>query len=72
MGAHQTNATNADAFELRFAPLSGTGRCLSFPCDAQGHVDLNALSERARFNYLYARALIGRSYGWPAVRRQWH
>ena len=59
-------------FELRFAPLSGTGRAFSFPCDAQGRVDLNALSDRARSNYLYARALTGRTFGWPVVQRQLH
>jgi hypothetical protein len=32
-------------------------------------VDLNALSERARCDYLFARALIGRSFGLPAVGR---
>jgi len=55
------------AFELRFPPLSGTGRALSFPCDASGSVHMDSLSERARNNYLLARALMGREYGWPSV-----
>ena len=39
-------------FELRFQSLFNTGRALSFPCDATGHVDMDALSERARDSYL--------------------
>lgn len=55
-------------FELRFDSLFTEGRGLAFPCDAQGQVDLDALSERARCNYLYARAVVGREYRTPAVR----
>lgn len=54
-------------FELRFRSLFDEGRGLSFPCDAQGRVDLDRLSERARRNYFYARALIGRDFAMPAV-----
>jgi hypothetical protein len=56
------------AFELRFPSLSGTGRALSFPCDASGSVHMDSLSERALNNYLLARALTGRDYGWPSVQ----
>jgi hypothetical protein len=55
-------------FELRFPSLFDTGRGLAFPCDAAGHVTLDALSERARCNYLYARALMGREFALPVVR----
>jgi hypothetical protein len=55
------------AFELRFPSLCNAGRALSFPCDASGAVALDGLSERARTNYLYARAMMGRDYGWPSV-----
>lgn len=55
------------AYELRFQSLFHEGRALSFPCDAQGKVELDALSERARQNYLYARAVVGREYFTPAV-----
>jgi hypothetical protein len=41
---------------------------LSFPCDEQGHVAMDSLSDRARENYLYARAVIGREYAYPLVR----
>jgi hypothetical protein len=55
------------AFELRFQPLFETGRALGCPCDPQGNVDLDGLSERARGNYFFARSLIGRDYAQPAV-----
>lgn len=55
------------AYELHFPSLAGTGRALSFPCDANGSVHMDSLSERARNNYLVARALTGRDYGWPSV-----
>jgi hypothetical protein len=57
------------AYELRFQSLFDDGRALAFPCDEAGHVDMDALSERARHNYLYARAVIGREFSMPAVRR---
>lgn len=50
------------AFELRFTSLFNAGRALAFPCDAAGRVDLDALSERARSNYFYARAVGGREF----------
>jgi hypothetical protein len=56
------------SFELRFQSLFNEGRALAFPCDAAGHVALDALSERARSNYFYARTVIGREFGFPAVQ----
>ena len=64
--AHHASAAPS-AFELRFPSLSGMGPHLSFPCDASGSVHMDSLSERARNNYLLARALTGRDYGWPTV-----
>jgi len=55
-------------FELRFQSLFNEGRALAFPCDASGHVDMDAMSERALSNYLYARTVIGREFAMPAVR----
>jgi hypothetical protein len=52
---------------LRFGSLFHEGRALTFPCDASGRVELDALSERARANYLYARAVVGREFKTPAV-----
>jgi hypothetical protein len=54
-------------YEIRFEPLLDDGRALAFPCDAQGRVPMDDLSERARNNYLYARAVIGRQFAAPAV-----
>ncbi|RTL45316.1 MAG: hypothetical protein EKK53_06515 [Burkholderiales bacterium] len=59
----------AAAYELRFESLFQAGRGLTFPCDAQGSVRLDALSERARQNYLFARAVVGREYAAPTVWR---
>ena len=58
------NATH----EIRFRSLFNEGRALSFPCDSEGHVELDALSDRARENYLYARAVVGREFAHPLVQ----
>jgi hypothetical protein len=55
------------SYEIRFQYLFIAGRALSFPCDASGNVELNALSERARNNYFYARSCIGREFSMPAI-----
>ena len=55
-------------YELRFQSISDEGRAYAFPCDAAGHVDIDALNDKARLNYLYARTLIGREFSRPAVR----
>lgn len=57
----------APQFELRFASLLHSGRGFAFPCDANGRVELDSLSERTLANYLYARALVGRELDLPAV-----
>ncbi len=56
-------------FQLRFRSLFDSGRGYAFPCDDAGRVDLDQLSERARNNYLYARAMVGRELAVPAVER---
>ena len=61
----------AERYELRYQSLFHEGRGYSFPCDAAGHVDMDALSERARYNYLYVRAVVGREFATPAVRPHW-
>jgi len=60
---------NATRFQLRFQSLFDRGRGFAFPCDLQGHVDLDQLSEKARINYLYARAMVGRELAVPEVER---
>jgi len=58
---------DATRYELSFQPLSGEGSGYAFPCDGHGRVDLDALSDRARNDYLFARALVGRLLAAPAV-----
>lgn len=61
-------ATHAEAsYELRFESLFHAGRALTFPCDERGEVHMDTLSPRARDNYLYARAVVGREFCPPAV-----
>jgi len=55
--------------ELRYRSLFHDGRGFSFPCDETGSVDLDALSETARINYLFARAMVGRDLATPEVVR---
>jgi hypothetical protein len=54
---------------LRFESLFHSGRGLSFPCDERGQVTLDQLSEQARENYLFARAVVGHEYATPVVQR---
>ena len=55
-------------YELCFPSLFHSGRGYAFPCDSEGHVDLNSLGDRARASYLYARAVVGRELATPAVQ----
>lgn len=59
---------NICGYEIRFQSLFHEGRSLIFPCDEHGSVTLDDLSERARANYLYARAVVGREYAHPLVQ----
>ena len=58
-----------DRYLLRFESLFHSGRGLSFPCDERGQVALDLLSEQARENYLFARAVVGHEYATPVVQR---
>ncbi|GAB1390626.1 MAG: hypothetical protein AMXMBFR78_16880 [Rubrivivax sp.] len=58
---------SAAAFQLRFDSLFHEGRALAFPCDGVGRVRIDGLSARARDNYFYARAVVGREYAQPRV-----
>lgn len=53
---------------LWFHSRISESRSLAFPCDAAGHVDLDALSERMRDNYLFARKAVGREFDVPTVQ----
>jgi hypothetical protein len=73
MGQMARGGGEQSGYELRFDSLFEEGRALSFPCDASGRVDLDTMSDRARNNYLYARAVVGREFRAPAVRwAGWH
>lgn len=61
-----TNAGTHE-FQLCFRPLSRAGAAFTFPCDPQGQVDLDSLSERSRNNYFFARGMVGRDLAAPAV-----
>lgn len=63
-----TDTLDRCAFELHFQPLANAGRALVFPCDAEGRVDMDTLGARALCDYLFARAFIGREFGFPRVR----
>ena len=53
-------------FEVRYAALNG-GAGLAFPCNAEGLVDVDRLTDRGRANYLRASSLVGRDYCAPEV-----
>ena len=52
---------------MLFQSLTDAQLSRTFPCDSGGHVDMDALSDSAREDYLYARAVIGREFATPAV-----
>ena len=54
-------------YELRFGSLFDQGRACVFPCDAQGHVDLDSRSQRGLINDLDARTVIGREFSMPGA-----
>jgi hypothetical protein len=64
----ETSMNTATRYELCFQPLLPDGRGCVFACDCDGHVDMDAMGERSRLNYLYARTVIGREFARPAVR----
>ena len=42
-------------------------RAYAFPCDAQGHVNIDELTDRSRTNYFFARAAVGTELSAPIV-----
>ena len=67
MSAIELPRTEVARFELRYCSLSPLRCGYAFPCDADGRVDLDRLSERARGNYFYARAAVGFDLQQPKV-----
>jgi len=61
------DAARTSPFRLCFRSLFDRGRGYAFPCDRDGRVNLNELSEQARINYFHARAMVGRELAQPAV-----
>jgi hypothetical protein len=55
------------SYWLRFESLAQPGRGFAFPCDSAGRVNLDALSDVALRNYLFARAVVGREFHFPRV-----
>ena len=62
-----TQFSPAARYQLRYQSLKRQENVLEFPCDAQGRVEMNGLSERARNDYLFARAVVGFEFARPAV-----
>jgi hypothetical protein len=65
----QAQRSPSDRYELRFHSFHEPSRGYSFPCDACGRVDMDALSDGERHSYLYARAMIGRELSVPGLQR---
>jgi hypothetical protein len=61
------SARRPASIELRFVHRRNVLQSLAFSCDAQGRVDLDALDERRRNQYHFARALMGRDYAYPVM-----
>lgn len=66
------NVKTPTDYELCFRSLFDEGPGYAFPCDREGHVDIDGLCERARINYFYARTVIGREFARPAVQSVLH
>jgi hypothetical protein len=64
--------TTSNAYQLCFRSLFHSGRGYAFPCDPKGQVDMDQMSDSARNNYLYARAMVGRELSVPAVETRLH
>lgn len=68
--AQTASMPDVPEFEVHYHALFRQGFELVFPCDPEGHVDLDALSDRAKKNYLFARATVGHEYSMPELRRR--
>ena len=56
-------------FQVHYRSLRREHTGFAFPCDEQGRVEIDALTERVRNDYLYARAMVGRETAPPALVR---
>jgi hypothetical protein len=64
----QRRTIGPPATNCAFVRCSSRGGVSASDCDSAGNVDLDALSERALQNYLYARTVIGCEFFIPVVR----
>lgn len=62
-------AAGVARYELHYPHLFEAGHGFVFPCDAQGHVVLDELSERALRSYRETSARVGIEYEWPHIER---
>ena len=62
-----TSTCSERTHELRFQSLHRDGHGMAFACDSAGQVNLDQLPERARNDYLFARAMMGRQFAFPVV-----
>jgi len=54
-----SGSAHYEHYELQFQSLRDADHAYVFPCDADGHVNMDALSDAARENYLFARIAVG-------------
>jgi hypothetical protein len=66
MGTNSGARPSSSGYELVFVPYR-PGFHFAFPCSALGVVDLDALTDKLRNDYLLARTLVGRDFGAPQV-----
>jgi len=52
---------------LFFSGLFPAVHSLAFPCDPEGHVNMDEMSDHARENYLFARTVVGCDYDVPVI-----
>lgn len=68
MSIASTSVTDTALYELRFQSLFHTGRACSFPCDVNGEVCRDAMSERALLRLAEVEASVGIDFATPAVQ----
>lgn len=62
-------AASPPYYVLRFIGLFNRGRGYAFPCDAEGRVEVEDLSDQCRSNYYYAWAAVGKEFSAPVVTK---
>ena len=62
------SAESIARYELRFQSLFHSGRALAFPCDPQGEVHWDTMTEGARASFLRAQGSVGREWASPAIQ----